>query len=274
MKATFEKIVLLASIAVGVMVASVAVAGNVANTKHNFSTGGTSNVYKSTQINQVCVFCHAPHNAGATKLLWNKDNLNALTSFRLYTSSYTLRSVTKQQSVLSAGSPSLLCLGCHDGKTAMNVMHSAPQGITTAAAGGSYPAGAVLINQTNTGLAALPMPGPAYNFGSGQFDPSMNLGRDPSGGNDTQGDVLTDDHPIGFSYSAAYTERPAGLFSLAQVNTKSASKVRFFGVNNKLECSSCHDPHVDYSAAGNPALKPFLVMSNSASALCLSCHDK
>jgi len=48
-----------------------------------------------------------------------------------------------------------------------------------------------------------------------------------------------------------------------------------------LECSSCHDPHVAYDdwhplADGNEdlAYMPFLIMPNSASALCLSCHNK
>jgi len=38
--------------------------------------------------------------------------------------------------------------------------------------------------------------------------------------------------------------------------------------NNRVECVSCHDPH---AAADVDRL---LVMSNSRSALCLTCHQK
>ena len=272
MKTFMQKTVVLALIASGVLVSSLAIAAvsNVANTKHNFAIGGGTGQLQSTTISQVCIFCHTPHNAGQTRLLWNKAN-NTATNFRLYTSSGTLRNVTRTQSALSANSPSLLCLSCHDGKTAMNVLHSSSSGADASGAG--YPAGSKFI-QTAAGFAPVVMSGPIWNMGSGSFDPSMNLGRASDGSNDTLGNNLTDDHPIGFNYQAVLDERSAGLFTIAQVNTKSSNSIRFFGSNNKVECSTCHDPHVDYSATGNPLLKPFLVMDNSGSKLCLSCHDK
>lgn len=275
MKLLSQKSVGFASLALGIFVSSLATAAvsNVANTKHNFAIGGNSQAFQSTQISEVCVFCHTPHNAGSTKLLWNKAN-NSSPNFRLYTSSGSLRSVTKNQSALSANSPSLLCLGCHDGKTAMNVLHNSP--VPGASAAG-YGAGAEYV-QTAAGFAPVIMPNDGtYDFFTGQTGSSMSIGMASKQG-DTgaggSGTNLTDDHPIGFSYSAAYAERAAGLNSVATVATKSSNAVRFFGSTGKVECSSCHDPHVDYSAAGNPALKPFLVMSNAQSALCLACHNK
>lgn len=268
-----KKSVGLALIATGVLVTSLAfAAGNVANTKHNFAVGGNSYVYASTSISQVCVFCHTPHNSGQTRLLWNKAS-NAAPNFRLYTSSGTLTNVTRTQSSLGANSPSLLCLSCHDGKTAMNVLHTSGTGITAVAAGLSgYPAGSRL----ESGSVPLVMPsGPIYDFFSGTNGPAMALGT--TGGDTTAGENLTDDHPIGFSYSDVIAERapaPGGLRTLANVNSQSGNSIRFFGTKNKVECSTCHDPHVDYSASGNPLLKPFLVMDNTGSKLCLSCHDK
>jgi predicted CXXCH cytochrome family protein len=41
-------------------------------------------------------------------------------------------------------------------------------------------------------------------------------------------------------------------------------------VSGKIECTTCHDPHVPNKDAANPM---FLVRSNSASAICLACHD-
>lgn len=277
MKKLSRKTVVLTTIAAGILASSLAAAAvsNVANTKHNFSNGGNSNNYHNPSTNpsdsQVCVYCHTPHNAGQTRLLWNKAG-GAAINFKLYTSSATITSVTKTQSALTANSPSLLCLGCHDGKTAMNVLHAGGKGVSAASAGlVGYPANSKLA----FGSTPIYMEGPLTDM-FGNSLPSMNLGRASDGSNDMQGDNLSDDHPIGFSYSDAYTEQLAknGLFDVTTVGTKSSNAIRFFGTNNKVECSTCHDPHVDYSASGNPALKPFLVMSNSASALCLSCHNK
>ena len=41
-------------------------------------------------------------------------------------------------------------------------------------------------------------------------------------------------------------------------------------VSGKIECTTCHDPHVPNKDAANPM---FLVRSNSGSAICVACHD-
>jgi hypothetical protein len=102
----------------------------------------------------------------------------------------------------------------------------------------------------------------------GNTAPSMNLGM--TSGNATAGDNLTDDHPIGFSYSDVYGERAAGLIAKGSVD----AKIRFFGSNDRVECSTCHDPHIDASKPADVGQKYFLVKSNAGSALCLSCHNK
>lgn len=266
-----RKNVIMAFVAVSLLSSTfsmAAVTDNVANTKHNFSVTGASNVFTSNdpKATQVCSFCHTPHNAGKTRLLWNKANLNTLTVFKFYTSSDTLSNATKTGQSLPAGSPSLLCLGCHDGKTAMNILHTSSIGVDAAGAGvAGYPAGAKIISTVQGGATApLTMPGPQINLFTGLLDPSMNLGM---GATLTQGDNLTDDHPVGFSYTAAYTAKPTALFA-----SPTDPKVRLFGSTSRVECSSCHDPHVDTST--DLTFKPFLVKSNTGSALCLSCHNK
>ena len=272
MKTFSKKYLVLASVAAGALISTAtmaAVPSDVKNTKHNFSMTGGSNVLKAASgsgVTQVCVFCHTPHNAGQTKLLWNKAS-NASAAFRLYTSSGTLTTVTKASS-LPAGSPSLLCLGCHDGKTAMNILHASSAGIDAATAGVTgYGTGTKLIpwrnifvdNQT-TGLV---MPDPEWDFFTMSYAPAMNIGGSATGTD------LTNDHPIGFSYSDVLSESAVGLQSVAYAEGRS---IKFFGASKIVECSSCHDPHVDTS--GDLTYKPFLVASNTGSALCLSCHDK
>ena len=266
MKNNSKITIVLTSIAAGVLAASLSTAGvgNVSNTNHNFSLGGVSPQNKSSVINQVCVFCHTPHNAGPKGPLWNKASSTAVITYKFYSSS-TLSSVANA-AALTNNSPSLLCLGCHDGKTAMNVLHSSGTGSDASLDG--YPAG----SRYAEGNLPITMSGPVLDIWGDALGPSYNLGRAADGTNDTQGDNLADDHPIGFSYDSAQQLKPAALITIGLVD----SRIRFSGALKKVECTTCHDPHVDTSnqPGGNTALKPFLVMSNSGSGLCLSCHIK
>ena len=89
------------------------------------------------------------------------------------------------------------------------------------------------------------------------------------------GDDLTNDHPIGFSYTGAQTDLgDTKLHSETLVNTNSANRIRFFGSTKKVECSTCHDPHIENTPSVNPNQIPFLVMANDGSKLCLACHNK
>jgi predicted CXXCH cytochrome family protein len=68
------------------------------------------------------------------------------------------------------------------------------------------------------------------------------------------------DHPVGVPYPAVNR----GYRPMSQV--LSAGAIRLPG--GYVECLSCHDPHND---AGQPHM---LVMNNTGSRLCLSCHRK
>jgi len=73
---------------------------------------------------------------------------------------------------------------------------------------------------------------------------------------------LSDGHPISFLYDANLLDKndeledPKKLTQQARLDTA-----------NKVQCTSCHDPHDDTN--GN-----FLVMDNSATTLCVTCHKK
>ncbi len=265
-----KKSVGLVLIAAGVMITSLAMAAPsmIAGGRHDFSLAGGS-FYKNPDAaaTQTCIYCHTPHNAGQTRVLWNKD-VKSATNFRLYTSSGTLTNVVRTKSALSANSPSLLCLSCHDGKTAINVLHTGGAGATAP----GYPSGSTFA----FGVTEIIMPGSITDFFG--TTPNMAIGRggneqDNTGFPTVNGDNLTDDHPIGFSYDDVMTESSAGL---NPIGTPKAAGIRFFGSKNKVECSTCHDPHINYNGAtgGDVNLKPFLVMNNSGSALCLKCHNK
>lgn len=90
-------------------------------------------------------------------------------------------------------------------------------------------------------------------------------GRLPAGASNLGGGLatpdLSDDHPVSFT--------PVLSFEL--VNPGTSGPVRL-DANGLLQCTSCHDPHVD-SRDPNPAgLRKFLAAPNSASAMCRACH--
>ena len=257
--------------------------GNIRYTKHNLSSTlptapgfNVSRGYNSSNVTQICIFCHTPHNAQPSQPLWNKVLPADRLAFRLYTSSGTL-SPTAKGAELLADSPSLLCLSCHDGKTAVNIIHNvgyAPHGTTST----GKPVLDIFGMYNNPAGGGAPTEGISMGFFGGYGSYGANLGS--TAANQYDGTNLTNDHPIGFSYSNAAAENTNlnRLYDVPNVIQNSSGKIRFFSPNNRIECSSCHDPHVSYEdgapSPSNTALRPFLVMSNAGSAMCLSCHKK
>lgn len=268
---------------------------DVRYTVHNFSfaqtqiTNASRNYFalsSNETTNQVCIFCHTPHNASPAVPLWNKGyNPATAGTYKLYTSSPTLSSVAKGATI-GATSVSMLCLSCHDGKTAINVLHNARAWTSTTSGGEA-------IIDLGIGLDpnATQSLGQAY-FSAGTYPSNLGAVRDstgaiPDANAAINGTNLTDDHPIGFSYSAVQAQKPNDFLSLPTAKTNG---LRFFGPNNNVECSSCHNPHVyyGYGRSGSASVllpvadpldprlekKPFLVKSNKGSALCLGCHNK
>lgn len=75
------------------------------------------------------------------------------------------------------------------------------------------------------------------------------------------GTDLSDDHPVSFAYDQALLAKNQNLKS----PTALPEAVKL-DENQELQCTSCHEPHDNQY--GN-----FLVMSNSASQLCVACHN-
>ena len=184
---------------------------SISSTKHNLSISGPGTV-KANSENQICIFCHTPHNSSPRKPLWNRNDPGA--SYILYNSS-TLNA--------SPGQPdgsSILCLSCHDGTIALGNVISRTADISF---GG--------------GITTMP-------------SNRRNLGTD-----------LSDDHPVSITYNSSLASADGEL------KTPSAISGQVHLENGKMQCISCHDPHMNIYSN-------FLVESRQYSALCLSCHDK
>jgi predicted CXXCH cytochrome family protein len=178
--------------------------------KHNLSVSGAGPV-RTTDTTEICIFCHAPHNASPAPPLWNQLQSGA---------TYTPYSSSTMKATPGAPTGSAkLCLSCHDG---------------TVAIGATLTRGSIAM----TGVGA-----------GGRLTGASALGSN-----------LSDDHPISFvPVTGVQIVNPAG---------GDAVKLDDHGM---LQCRSCHDPH---RQDADPVTKKFLVKSNSASALCLTCHQK
>ncbi|MBI4655076.1 MAG: cytochrome c3 family protein [Nitrospirae bacterium] len=234
-------ILIVIGVAIALLGAGAAMAGGVADTKHNLSPSGTGTIHATgTQQNgEICVWCHAPHFANtdfAGAPLWNKATPSA--SYIMYAT--TIAGTTPDTSPAGI---TKACLSCHDGVSAINSI------VNAAGSGG------VVTGGTNVAFGATAA-GTAYVMPAG----ASNLGTN-----------LADDHPVSIVYTAGKASLKATTTGFGTGTI--ASLLR----GGKVECSSCHDPHVasgDTTGQGTTAGALFLRLSNSGSALCLSCHGK
>lgn len=231
----------------------------VKNTVHNLSVSGlvVPLQYWSQNVEEICVFCHTPHGGLLTGPLWN-HSMPAADTFTHYNSA-TLSDELRVNH--DAGRPvneeSLLCMACHDGSVAVDHLVNKPNSL------GGAPV-TFFGNQVGVDMKA-----------ASAEDPWARIGAKSGDQNGTG--QLQDDHPISFSYDAVFNDPMYQSGSkVGELNSSLDAElagVRFFRDTNNVECSSCHDPHVDYETADLDH-KPFLMMSNSGSALCLACHNK
>lgn len=127
---------------------------------------------------------------------------------------------------------SKLCLSCHDGTVALDSY------------GGNIP--------------------PANTENLWTFDQNKAIGG-------ASGTDLSDDHPISIDYTSGHLDVgvTGGLYDPSTTNsTLGGTITEDLLLNNRVECSSCHDVHNKYG--GTYLLK----ISNTASGLCLTCHWK
>jgi len=96
---------------------------SIINTRHNLSVSGPGKV-KATSEQEICIFCHAPHNASPVQPLWNRSTPSS--AYTVYTSP------SLQKLGVNIGQPSgssKLCLSCHDGTIALGSVLSRAQPI-------------------------------------------------------------------------------------------------------------------------------------------------
>lgn len=117
---TLNRLFLIATLTMGPLVADRAGAGDdsVVGSPHDLSATGPGRIHALNE-EQVCIFCHAPHNASGQTPLWNRFDRNM--HYRIY------QSTTTDARIDQPSGPSKMCLSCHDGAMALGLIASRPQ---------------------------------------------------------------------------------------------------------------------------------------------------
>ena len=244
--------------------------GSMHDITYMAATGG---YYNQDQFQRVCIFCHTPHNAktigqlgGLEAPLWNHE-LSTLPDPTPYQWAAPANLPITIADPLAG--PTRLCLGCHDGVTAVDSHGGAGQ----ANNGNHLMSGPRVINDF---MVTHPV-GFLYD------DAIQARNTDP-----TKPEIVTPDNffvnrvLVGTSASSNDTNQAQRAASGWTYTTKKIGDALYQGV---MTCATCHevhnyrnsenDPAVDI--AGNPTgTTPnyFVWAREQGSALCLSCHYK
>jgi hypothetical protein len=222
--------------------------------------------YNQDDFQRVCIFCHTPHNAqpngSVPAPLWNHEESTVDLPPYTWAAPANLPIPFDVDPLIG---PSRLCMGCHDGITAVD-----KHGPSVGTAAGT-------TNYKNLPGTVMASPGRIITD-------------------------LTVTHPIGFLYQDAVNAR--GTDEVVNANTNFLDSVPMMDASintydrttgwsykNKkisdtlyggyLTCASCHEVHNTKNAVNDPAVfnasyRPnyFVWSKETGSALCLSCHYK
>jgi len=274
--------------------------GTIGNTRHNLMqrqvsgagpAGETMDSFRN-DYQEVCVYCHTPHGAnGATPAapLWNRTMKS--TTYETYD---LLGTSGLTQSVTQPGVNSLTCLSCHDGQIAVDSIINMP-GSGRHLAAQETTENTAFLNSWNNAR------GPDATLHARlNADPAIgclachspNAGIAGAGASDFTamfiGTDLRNDHPVGIRYPTtagpgtdfkdpSRKETRIAYFDSNGNSRADSNEIRLYNTGDgyEVECSSCHDPHGVPSAGSGSTFNPtFLRVSNSGSAVCLTCHSK
>ncbi len=249
------KKVLSLVVAAGIIATAAASFGkSIKGSKHDLSAIAANNITLAGGVQgsstQICIYCHAPHNAAKSLPLWNRTN-TAGSSFTLY-SGLNMANISFRRG-FTEDSTSLFCMSCHDGLTSMADVHNA--GVIAGAGGTAIDAGVDSRRTALTNVLTAGNIGDTKNAALGSYN-------------------LSKTHPINFEVSEVDTQNDlhtgtatGKMGNLNQFPLFKASAPDRTTSERYLECGSCHAVH-------DPAISPFLRMGMDKSDLCLACHNK
>lgn len=255
-KKRFIRSGLIAVLGIAVVALSTQAVATIKDTRHNLSNWGKYTV-KATTENQVCIFCHAPHNADSVDApLWNHKNTE-VTTFQMAS---TANVSPGNRSWMPNNQPtgiSKKCLSCHDGTVAIGMLGNGNEIIVTGASGsvGGNPNNALAGTRTQSGKLT-----------SGDYG---YIGTDLRGG-----------HVISFNYDQFQqnVDPPQTNYkSWGTIMTDDPKNIAMFDRNRNMQCHTCHDPHNDWcddnaKTVGRDPLWRKSCDSTTNDVVCKVCH--
>lgn len=226
-----------AAIVVALSVAATSAMAGIKNSKHDLSVGSTNmGGTIAGGSNQICIYCHTPHNASPAIPLWNRGAATNA-GYTFYSSPSMKLKGQGAKTAFETTSTSLQCMSCHNGVDGLGASVVRKGSEPVAALTGANVGGTVSADVIASGNALL----------------GLNLGND---------------HPVNIRMVAS----TAGLFdpSANTIGNGLTDKLPLFngtGGANYIECGSCHAVH-------DATHGKFLRTSNKGSILCLACHNK
>lgn len=256
----FKKILLIgAAMAMpSLAFAAAGAAGGLNGTAHDFTASPTMTAAAGGAIG-LCTYCHTPHQAITTSLLWN-HTLSAKTF--TWDDATTTGGTTYASIAPTYKGPTIKCLSCHDGSVAI---------------------GDVSMFRETTGVMDT------FKVGDDPLMPFTKIGG---------GGAMKGNHPVGMPYPQAvanqynsvttgaavpvteFVANPVGtngtFIKLYNDSTGTGGVISGGAVAGKtgIECSSCHDPH-NKSTADDLFLRGKIAGADAGSGyICLQCHIK
>jgi len=249
----------------------------IVSTKHNLSVSGPGTV-KATSESEICIFCHAPHNARPDHPLWNKADPGL---------TYTLYGSSTTQAVL--GQPdgsSILCLSCHDGTIALGSIISKATPITMAGGITTMPTGVSNLGKDISNDHPISfLYDAALAAADGQLlNPATLTGPVKLENGKLQCTSCHDPHKDMFTKFLVASTQNSGLCVLCHTPTNWTSSTHYSSTKTwngvapdpwfhtpyttvaQNGCENCHNPH---SAGGKLRLLDFQPEENN----CLDCHN-
>ncbi len=287
-RAIAEAVAMATLFLVPAMVSAQTPGAGLLGTNHDFASGSGNQIPNALGAGQVglCTYCHTPHKALATKLLWNHTLSSNTFSWDVAatTAGTTFPTVVGN----TYKGPSTKCLGCHDGSVAVGDIAWYKEQ--------AWPTPSALVNYATAASATLPSSGAVLStFKMGNLDgtgSSTNQFLIGPSGNMAGNHPVMMPYPFNNSGSTYNTSTTGAQIVLTEwqadpTQNQTTAHIRLFNDDGSgnitagavaaktgIECPSCHDPH-NKQAVDNWFLRGMAQGSTQADGyICLQCHIK
>ncbi|MFI5395947.1 MAG: cytochrome c3 family protein [Candidatus Binatia bacterium] len=236
----------------------------LATTNHDFTDA--ANYTTSTPVG-LCTFCHTPHKAQHTALLWNHSDTS--NTFSWTDNTKTAAGTSLPTFTKTWNGPTPKCLSCHDGSVAVGDVawfdEKAQLITTTSVTPGILDASGKIIDTSHqVGV------GGSMNGNHPVVVPYPGVGSKHYAGGNSGTSIVTAEWQGDPTALGVVLYKASDNTLAASINRVTNSPV---GADNLgVECASCHDPHNKLTV--DAKFLRGMMTGNDTNYLCLKCHIK